>query len=82
MVTVNASVTSKGQVTIPKKVRESLGIGPGSEVSFILKDGEAVMLPKSDEPLEEMKEMRSEISFSTEDVESMKKESKKAWDRK
>lgn len=27
-------VTSKGQVTIPKPVRELLGIGPGSSVDF------------------------------------------------
>ncbi len=81
MVTEDASVTSKGQITIPKKVRERLGIGQGSEVSFILKDGEAVMLPKSDNPLDEMKKLRSEISFSTEEVDSMIEESKKAWDR-
>jgi len=28
------SVTSKGQVTIPKRVREALGITPGSKVEF------------------------------------------------
>ena len=27
-------VTSKGQVTIPKKVRDHLGIGPGTAVDF------------------------------------------------
>jgi antitoxin PrlF len=27
-------VTSKGQVTIPKPVRDHLGIGPGSQVTF------------------------------------------------
>ena len=27
-------VTSKGQVTIPQKVRQQLGIQPGSEVDF------------------------------------------------
>ena len=33
-------VTSKGQVTIPKPVRDHLGIVPGSEVEFRLaKDG-------------------------------------------
>ena len=29
-------VTSKGQVTIPQKVRQQLGIAPGSEVDFQL----------------------------------------------
>jgi antitoxin PrlF len=28
------TVTSKGQVTIPKRVRELLGIGPGSIIDF------------------------------------------------
>jgi AbrB family looped-hinge helix DNA binding protein len=31
---MSATVTSKGQVTIPKRVRDLLGIGPGSKVDF------------------------------------------------
>ena len=34
-------VTSKGQVTIPQRVRERLGIIPGSEVDFELDDAGA-----------------------------------------
>jgi len=34
-----AKVTSKGQVTIPKKVRERLGVQPGEDVGFEEKDG-------------------------------------------
>jgi antitoxin PrlF len=34
-----ARVTSKGQVTIPKKVRERLGVHPGEDVGFEEKDG-------------------------------------------
>ena len=29
-------VTSKGQVTIPKRVRDYLGLKPGSDVEFVL----------------------------------------------
>lgn len=36
-------VTTKGQVTIPKAVREELGIEPGDEVSFEAADGEYVI---------------------------------------
>ena len=32
------NVTSKGQVTIPKKVRDRLGIAAGSAVAFELTD--------------------------------------------
>jgi len=34
-----ARVTSKGQVTIPKVVRERLGVHPGEDVGFEEKDG-------------------------------------------
>jgi len=35
------SVTSKGQVTIPKRVRQALGITPGSKVEFDIDRGGA-----------------------------------------
>ncbi len=38
---MSVSVTSKGQVTIPKKVRDALGITPGSKVDFNLENGGA-----------------------------------------
>ena len=31
-----ATVTSKGQVTIPKQVRERLGVGPGDRIDFVV----------------------------------------------
>ena len=81
MVTEEASVTSKGQVTIPKKIRERLGLEEGSKVSFVLKDGEAVILPSSDDPLGDLREIRSEVSFTSEEVEEMISESREAWER-
>ena len=38
-------VTEKGQVTIPKNIRRHLGIAPGVEVEFELRDGEAIIRP-------------------------------------
>ena len=35
------SVTSKGQVTIPKEVRDKLGLRSGDRVLFSIEDGEA-----------------------------------------
>jgi AbrB family looped-hinge helix DNA binding protein len=36
-------VTSKGQVTIPRQIREKLGIAPNGEVDFV-EDGDRVYL--------------------------------------
>ncbi len=41
-----AKMTSKGQVTIPKKVRDKLGVHPGEEVGFEEK-GEQILLKKA-----------------------------------
>lgn len=42
-------ITSKGQVTIPKAVRDKLGIGPGSNVGFEEEGGQIVLVPESKE---------------------------------
>lgn len=39
----STSVTSKGQVTIPKKVRQKLGIRQGTRVEFLLTDDRVEM---------------------------------------
>ena len=39
-------VTSKGQVTIPRDLRELAGIEPNSEVVFTIEDGRLVVEPK------------------------------------
>lgn len=38
-----ATVTSKGQITLPKDVRESLGLKPGSRVEFTIEPGRVVL---------------------------------------
>jgi AbrB family looped-hinge helix DNA binding protein len=41
---MTTTVTSKGQVTVPKNVREFLGVEPGSSIEFELRaNGEVVM---------------------------------------
>ena len=41
-------VTSKGQVTIPKAVRDHLGIAPGSEVAFRRAADGSIVIEKAD----------------------------------
>lgn len=42
-----AKVTSKGQITLPKWVREALGLKPGGSVEFVLRDGHIHLLTTS-----------------------------------
>lgn len=43
--TARAKVTSKGQITLPKAIRDALGLDASSTVEFTLTDGGAVMKP-------------------------------------
>lgn len=43
-------LTRKGQVTIPKKVRQTLGIAPGDEVEFHVARDHQVIVVKSSPP--------------------------------
>lgn len=41
-----ATLTSKCQLTLPKDVRDSLGVGPGDRVDFVrMEDGNFAVLP-------------------------------------
>ena len=42
---LESSVTKKGQTTLPKPVRESLGLQAGGRVRYIIADGEVRILP-------------------------------------
>ncbi len=64
-------VTSKGQVTIPQKVRQELGITPGSEVDFELDDRGARLIRISDgEGKDVAARMRGQatVAMSTEQI--------------
>ncbi|GAB7079131.1 type II toxin-antitoxin system PrlF family antitoxin [Megalodesulfovibrio paquesii] len=43
-----ASITSKGQITLPKSVRQLLGVGAGDKVAFEL-DGSRVVVSRAEE---------------------------------
>jgi AbrB family looped-hinge helix DNA binding protein len=77
--TADATVTSKGQITIPKEIRDRLDLHSGSEVTFLLGDHEARLIPKTEAPLERLRSLREDIQFTAEEVETMKSESQDAW---
>jgi len=46
--TYEATVTSKGQVTLPKEVRERLRLHEGDKVRFTLEDGEQISVARAE----------------------------------
>ncbi len=41
---IESGITSKGQTTLPKRVREALGVGAGDRVRYVIDDGEVRIL--------------------------------------
>jgi AbrB family looped-hinge helix DNA binding protein len=52
-----ATVTSRGQTVIPKPVREHLGLRPGDEVEFIVRDDGEVLVKPATEDVRKLKGM-------------------------
>ena len=42
---ITSAITSKGQTTLPKLVREALGVGAGDRVRYVVLDNEVRVLP-------------------------------------
>ena len=42
--TISATLTSKGQTTIPREIREGLGLKPGDQMTFTLMPGGTVVM--------------------------------------
>lgn len=46
----HSNMTSKGQVTVPKDIRDALGLRPGHEVEFELDADGGARIRKADDP--------------------------------
>ncbi len=42
---IESGITSKGQTTLPKAVREALSVESGDRVRYIIQDGEVRIIP-------------------------------------
>ena len=82
-----ALVTSKGQVTIPKKIRERLQLAAGDRVAFCLNEKQEVVVKKAAfVPLETLLEPLAaearEKGYTPEDLEQDLEEARKETFRK
>ncbi len=76
-----AKISKKGQVTIPKSIREKLGLEPGKKISFDVMGREVIIYQEIEDPLEELKQLREEIKFDEEEIEDMIESSKNKWSK-
>ena len=76
-----ATLSKKGQVTIPKWVRDELGLTTGSKISFEVIGKEAVIHPVYDKPIEELKKLKNDIRFSKKEIKKMLEDSKESWSK-
>jgi AbrB family looped-hinge helix DNA binding protein len=59
--------SSKGQIVIPKEIRDKLGIGPGKKVLLRVVGEHAEIVPLPDSPIKFMRGMlKAEISLAEE----------------
>ncbi len=76
-----ATITSKGQVTIPKDIRQRYGLTEGKKIAFIPENGEIILLPIYKDPIARMIKMREQLKFTQREIEEMIKDSKKSWSK-
>ena len=67
---IESSITTKGRTTLPRPVRDALGVRPGDRVRYLIRDGDVRILPVR--PLDRLfGALRSEGSPATlDDMES------------
>ena len=68
---VTALITSKGQITIPKVVRNSLGLNPGDRVAFEVRVQSEVVLRPLTKSVEEVFGRLSSLKISKKSVDDM-----------
>ena len=51
METISSKVTSKGQVVIPKRLRDKYGIRSATSIRWIENEQGVLMVPESDDPI-------------------------------
>jgi antitoxin PrlF len=64
-----STITEKGQVTIPKSVREALGLGYGGRIAFYVDENRHVSIQKEVDDSDEDPVIDGFLSFLAEDME-------------
>ncbi len=78
-ITANATITSKGQVTIPKRIRDELGLTTGTEIEFIIEEDGTIRVRPMEPALQRLRSVKEQLATYDVDIKKMRRESKDAW---
>ena len=78
---MNATVTSKGQITIPLKIRKTLNIKPGDKIDFLRTESDRIIMIPNNHKLKDLKGFLKKPKF-TATIEQMNEaiENVQNWD--
>ncbi len=80
-------LSSKGQLVLPKAVREQLGLGPGDELWVEVEEGSIRIVPRKKRRLEDVLKRlpghtpRKRFASDEELIEAEREEARKRWRR-
>lgn len=69
-----SSITAKGQVIIPARLRKKYGINPGKKIAFFEENGAIVLKPMDESFFSQYAGMLSETAPTKEEYQAWKKE--------
>lgn len=72
-----STVTSKGQITIPKTIRDALNIKPKDKIDFIVKDNQIVL-----KRLKTLKDLRGSVPQKDGNIDDERKHARAAASKK
>jgi antitoxin PrlF len=72
----SATITSKGQTTIPKRIRDHLGLKPGDRLRFAVEEGGRVVLEPATIPIRQLRGIfpRPEQAVTLEEIDEAVRE--------
>lgn len=77
--TEDATITSKGQVTIPKRIREKLDLEEGDQLEFVITDDGEFTIRRKRDAMERLRDVREQLAPLEVDVDDLRRQAKTEW---
>lgn len=78
-VSEDATITSKGQVTIPKRIRDELGLEAGTKVEFVLEEHGTIRVKPKQPAMDRLRAVKETLAKHDVDLDALRRESKTEW---